>query len=470
MERARRRMAWLFLLPTLVLLAAVAGWPLLRTGWLAFTDAHLARPGETQWVGLENYGWLLTDPDWWRAVANTLVFTVISVSAQLLLGLGIALVLAAQFRGRGLLRAAVLIPWAIPTVVSAQMWAWMYNDVYGVFNALLVGLGVLSEPVPWLAEPVTAMAAVIFTDTWKATPFMALLLLAGLQTIPGEVYELRDDQQQPRHGHHGGLRAPATDRLPGDRLRRHRLHADFRHHRAGHGGLHGADAGGPGGGTMRRGRLGQFVFCAAVALILLYTLFPVYWAVVTSLKRGAALFEVEFLPRAPSPENYLAVFTEQDFGANLLNSVLVATSTVAVALVTVAYTLFTLPFTVWVLTAFMAGMPGEMEEAARVDGASTATIVLRIFLPLLAPGLVTTGLLAFIAAWNEFLFALTFTLTNDARTVPVAIALITGASQYELPWGRIMAASVIVTVPLVLLVLFFQHRIVSGLTMGAVKG
>jgi trehalose/maltose transport system permease protein len=189
MERARRRMAWLFLLPTLVLLAAVAGWPLLRTGWLAFTDAHLARPGETQWVGLENYGWLLTDPDWWRAVANTLVFTVISVSAQLLLGLGIALVLAAQFRGRGLLRAAVLIPWAIPTVVSAQMWAWMYNDVYGVFNALLVGLGVLSEPVPWLAEPVTAMAAVIFTDTWKATPFMALLLLAGLQTIPGEVYE-----------------------------------------------------------------------------------------------------------------------------------------------------------------------------------------------------------------------------------------------------------------------------------------
>lgn len=134
------------------------------------------------------------------------------------------------------------------------------------------------------------------------------------------------------------------------------------------------------------------------------------------------------------------------------------------------YLIFTLPFTVWVLTAFMRSMPRELEESALVDGAGPWRIVFGIFLPLLGPALVSTGLLAFIAAWNEFLFALTFTLTADRRTVPPAIALMSGASAYELPWGHIMAASVVVTVPLIALVMVFQRRIVAGLTAGAVKG
>jgi trehalose/maltose transport system permease protein len=135
-----------------------------------------------------------------------------------------------------------------------------------------------------------------------------------------------------------------------------------------------------------------------------------------------------------------------------------------------SYLIFTLPFTVWVLTTFMRELPKELEEAAIMDGAGSWAIITKVFMPLMWPALVTTGLLAFIAAWNEFLFALTFTLTNEQRTVPVAIALISGASQHELPWGNIMAASVIVTVPVVLLVLIFQKRIIAGLTEGAVKG
>jgi trehalose/maltose transport system permease protein len=135
-----------------------------------------------------------------------------------------------------------------------------------------------------------------------------------------------------------------------------------------------------------------------------------------------------------------------------------------------SYLIFTLPFTVWVLTTFVRALPVELEEAAMIDGASSWTVLTRVFLPLLAPAMVTTGLLAFIAAWNEFLFALTFTLTDDRRTVPVAIALISGASAFEVPWGRIMAASVTVTVPLIVLVLVFQRRIAVGLTAGAVKG
>jgi len=137
---------------------------------------------------------------------------------------------------------------------------------------------------------------------------------------------------------------------------------------------------------------------------------------------------------------------------------------------TLSYMIFTLPFTVWVLTTFMRELPKELEEAAVVDGAKPFTIVTKVFMPLMGPALATTGLLAFIAAWNEFLFALTFTLSGEMRTVPVAIALISGASSFELPWGNIMAASVIVTVPLIILVLIFQRRIVSGLTAGAVKG
>ena len=135
-----------------------------------------------------------------------------------------------------------------------------------------------------------------------------------------------------------------------------------------------------------------------------------------------------------------------------------------------SYMIFTLPFTVWVLTTFMRDLPTELEEAATVDGATPWQIIIKVFMPLMGPALATTGLLAFIAAWNEFLFALTFILSNDTRTVPVAIALITGGSQFESPWGNIMAASVIVTVPLIVLVLIFQRKIVSGLTAGAVKG
>jgi trehalose/maltose transport system permease protein len=136
-----------------------------------------------------------------------------------------------------------------------------------------------------------------------------------------------------------------------------------------------------------------------------------------------------------------------------------------------SYTIFTLPFTVWILTTFMRELPVELEEAAIVDGASPWIIITRIFLPLMWPALVTTGLLAFIAAWNEYLYALTFTASsNENRTVPVGIALLSGNSDHEIPWGPIMAASVIVTLPLVALVLIFQRKIIAGLTAGGVKG
>ena len=269
----------------------------------------------------------------------------------------------------------------------------------------------------------------------------------------------------------------------------------------------------------------RIAFATVVAAIVVYAVFPFYWAIVTSFRSGQAIFSTALIPGRIDLANYAAVFTEQPFGRNILNSLVVATVTVALSLLlavpasyalgrvafrgrsvllfaflavsmfpqiavlsgmfeiiqrlglynrllglSLSYLLLTLPFTVWVLTAFMRDLPREIEEAAVVDGASPFVLIWRVLLPLMAPAIVATGLLAFIAAWNEFLFALTFTLSSETRTVPVAIALISGATGYELPWGNIMAASVIVTVPLVVLVLIFQRRIVAGLTAGAIKG
>ncbi len=266
-------------------------------------------------------------------------------------------------------------------------------------------------------------------------------------------------------------------------------------------------------------------FYLLVVFIVVISVFPFYYAILTSFKSGTALFEINYWPTSFSLQNYTQVLTTGSFPRNLANSLLIATVVVAISLLLAvtasfalsrvrfrgrstlllmilavsmfpqiavlaglfelirffgifntpfalifAYMIFTLPFTVWILTTFMRDLPIEIEEAAIVDGATPWVIVTKVFMPLMWPALVTTGLLAFIAAWNEFLFALTFTSSNATRTVPVAIALLSGATQYEIPWGNIMAASVIVTVPLVVLVLIFQRKIISGLTAGGVKG
>ncbi len=186
-----------FLAPSLAVMALVAGWPLLRTIGLSFTDASLASVEAPAWIGFANY-WsqekgvsfgVLADPDWWRAVINTLGFTIISVSVETILGIGVALLLNVPSRWRAVFRASVLVPWAIPTIVSAKIWSWMLNDQLGVINTLLVRSGLIEQPVAWLALPQYAFWAVIWVDVWKTTPFMALLLLAGLQNIPADCYE-----------------------------------------------------------------------------------------------------------------------------------------------------------------------------------------------------------------------------------------------------------------------------------------
>jgi trehalose/maltose transport system permease protein len=187
--RKKALQPWLFLAPLLAALLVVAAWPLLRTILFSLTDANLSDLTAWKYVGLANYLYLFEDPLWWRAVANTLLFTLLSVGIEAVLGIVIALTLDAYLPGRGLIRAAILIPWAIPTVVSAKMWAWMLHDLYGVVNAVLLSIGLIDRPYAWLADPTLAMASVVMVDVWKSTPFMALLILAALQALPNGIYE-----------------------------------------------------------------------------------------------------------------------------------------------------------------------------------------------------------------------------------------------------------------------------------------
>jgi trehalose/maltose transport system permease protein len=269
----------------------------------------------------------------------------------------------------------------------------------------------------------------------------------------------------------------------------------------------------------------RLLYWPLAVVITIGSVFPLVYAFATSLKQGTALFTPSLWVDAPTVQNYLTLFRQQSFGRNLLNSLLVAGGVVtlslalsllaawalgrvafrgrgALLLTILAASMFpqvavlsgmyelvnalglydslgallladlviTLPFTVWVLVTFMTQLPKEIEEAAMMDGLGLVTLIFRIFMPLLWPAMVATGLLAFIAAWNEFMFALTFTISPENRTVPVAISLVSGNNAYEVPWGSLMAASVIVTLPLVGLVIYFQRHIVAGLTAGSVKG
>lgn len=275
--------------------------------------------------------------------------------------------------------------------------------------------------------------------------------------------------------------------------------------------------------------VGRLIFYLLVAIILIYTLVPFYWAVRSAFMPTEQLTStpVKYFPSSPTLQNFRDVFANPQFQRALINSTIVAVSVTVLALVVGAfaayalgrfkfkgrtpvlylilsmtmfpqiailgslfqmvnqfglynrlgslvltYLVFTLPFTVWVLTSFFRQLPASLEEAAYVDGATPFQTFYKVLLPLAGPGLVTTGLLAFIGAWNEFLFAVSFTQTPEHRTVPPAIANFAGTtgSGFEVPWGSIMAATVIVTVPIVVLVLIFQRKILAGLTAGAVKG
>jgi ABC-type sugar transport system permease subunit len=188
--RVRSPGPWLYLAPALITIAAIAIFPLAWTIWESLHQHDLRMPWLGRpFVGVRNYVMILGDARFWGALGHTAFFTATSVALELVLGLFLALAMNRAFRGRGLVRAAVLVPWAIPTVVAALLWRFMFDAQAGIANAVLVDVGVLREPIVWFIRSATAWVPVILADVWKTTPFVALLLLAGLQTIDHSLYE-----------------------------------------------------------------------------------------------------------------------------------------------------------------------------------------------------------------------------------------------------------------------------------------
>jgi multiple sugar transport system permease protein len=188
--RAReRRTGWLLLAPALLILAFVYAYPIGRSFWLSLFTQNLGTELQPVFTGLSNYGRMVQDGRFWQTIGNTMVFTISSLILELLLGMGIALVLNQAFRGRGGVRTIAIIPWALPTALIATTWAWIFNDQFGVLNDLLMRLGIIDRGINWLGSPAQAMMAVVAADVWKTTSFVAILLLAGLQSISNDLYE-----------------------------------------------------------------------------------------------------------------------------------------------------------------------------------------------------------------------------------------------------------------------------------------
>jgi len=276
---------------------------------------------------------------------------------------------------------------------------------------------------------------------------------------------------------------------------------------------------------IRRQLTRKLLWIVAAIVVAVYALLPFVWIISLSLKRPADIADARFIPRAFTWDNYSNIFDQKIFTSALRNSIGIAliSTLIAVLLATTAayaiarldfpgkrlvlgaalaiaifpqisiisplfeiwrriglfdtwpgliipYLTFTLPLSIWLLSAYFRQIPWELEQAAEVDGATPFQAFRRVIVPLAAPGMVTAAILAFIFAWNDFLFAISLTSTDRARTVPAAIAFFQGGSQFQQPTGQIAAAAVVVTVPVVIAVLIFQKRIVSGLTSGAVKG
>ncbi len=184
-----QKTGWLMVIPALTLLALVFIYPIGRAFWLSLLTENLGTQLKPIFSGLTNYSRLLGDGRFWQSIGNTATFTLISVTLELILGMGIALVLNQSFRGRGIIRTIAILPWALPTAIMGLAWAWIFNDQYGVINDLLQRLGVIETNINWLGDPTLAMVTLICADVWKTTPFISIILLAGLQAIPQDLYE-----------------------------------------------------------------------------------------------------------------------------------------------------------------------------------------------------------------------------------------------------------------------------------------
>jgi multiple sugar transport system permease protein len=472
--------------------------------------------------------------------------------------MAIALVMHRAIFGRGVVRTSVLIPYGIITVVAAFAWQFAFAPDTGFVNHLPL----IADDMDWFGGRFSSFAVIILAEVWKTTPFMALLLLAGLVTIDGGLYEAAKVDGASAWQRFTRITLPlmkpailvallfrtldafrvfdtifvmtrgAQDTESVSILGYNQLISRLNL------GLGSAVSVlificvfliaflfVKGFGT----KLDYASWTVAIVLVLVFALIPVIWLISLSLKPPEAVTDGRFIPSEVSFDNYKSLFeggiSDSPFIKPLINSIGIALITTVISIVLasfaayaiarlefpgkrvilagalaiamfppistvgplfdmwralglydtwpgliIPYLTFSLPLAIYVLVAFFREIPWDLEQAAQVDGATPFQAFTKVIVPLAAPGVFTAAILVFIFAWNDFLFAISLTSSDASRTVPAALAFFTGESSFTQPTGSIAAAAVVVTVPIIVFVLFFQRRIVSGLTAGAVKG
>ena len=608
------QIAFLFMAPIVILMTLFIGWPFFKALYTSMTIRTLAR--ETKFVWFDNYIRLYQDSYYLQAVQNTVVFTSGSIISKLILGMCAALLLHSQKRWRNLLTGLILLPWIIPSVVQALAWRSILEPLFGGLNPILQGLGVITQPLSWLADPKLAMISVIAVNVWAGIPFFTVNMLAGLQSIDAELYEASQIDganawqrftsitlpglryviavatllstiwtfngfetiflltgggpgnvtkvyaimayEKARSLQYGPGTAIAFSLTPvlaifililSRYMRRDALREDE--------GVAWQDRVIDGIGwvlgligtiiafpimlvaqligrllpaqttrSYKRGqRFGSVARAVALALMLLFVLFPFYWILITAFKGNLQIGQREgiFWPQPWTLEQFNRLFVEQPFFLWFQNSAIISVTTTALSVFIAAlggyalarlrfwgaqgmttvllityllpgalmfiplyviladlnvintrwaliltYPTGMIPFATWLLMGYYRAIPEELEHAAMVDGATRMQAFLRITLPLAAPALLAVTLFAFTNAWKEFLFAFVFISSERLMTLPVGLAQTIFGDVY--PWGMLMAASLLISIPVVIFYMYGQRFMVAGLTAGSVKG
>src|SRR6266478_3661774 len=476
-----RWLALALLVPTAVLLGLFIAYPFFEGVMLSLSSARVGIPGE--FVGLKNFGKIWDDSIFRTAVWNTFWYTGVTTVFKLALGLWLAMLLNRHFKGKALVRAFILLPFIIPTVLSTFAWKWMFDPTFSVINWTLFHLGLITMRINWLGDPDLAMTSIIVVNIWRGVPFFAISLLAGLQTISPELNEAAAiDGAKPwqRFWHiTWPLLLPVT---------------------------------------------------MVVVLFLLFLLFPFYWMVITSVRPDGELYRPwnsinynPFWTWKPTWDHVKYLFEETLFASWLWNTTFIALASTAISLMCgvfagyalsrlnfpfagslgtaifitylvpqtllfiplaeiirnyrlgdtpwsliLTYPTFLIPFCTWLMMGYFKAVPKELEECARIDGASRWQAMLYIVIPVAIPGILSAGIFAFTLSWNEFIYALVFLSSPEQKTVPVGVTseLIRGDVFF---WGPLMAGALLGSIPVAIAYSFFVEHYVAGLT-GSVKG
>src|SRR6476659_2479246 len=539
-----RWLAFVLLVPTLVLLGMFIAYPFVRGILLSVTSSRVGVPGE--FVGLANFYKIFNDGIFRTSVYNTFVYTGVTTVFKLALGLWLAMLLNRNFRGKTFTRAFILLPFIIPTVLSTFAWKWLFDPTFSVLNWVLYHFGLITGRINWLGDPDLAMISIIIVNIWRGVPFFAISLLAGLQTISPELSEAAAiDGAKPwqRFWHiTWPLLLPVT--MVVVLFSVIQTFADLQI-------VYVMTGGGPANAThlfviiqllyirrvevrlaMSEGAIWRkwIFFYVPMALFLLFLLFPFYWMVITSVRPDGELYRPwnsinynPFWTWKPTWDHVRYLFEETLFASWLWNTMFIALMSTAISLVCgvfagyalsrlnfpfacslgtgifitypvpqtllfiplaemirnyrlgdtpwsliLTYPTFLIPFSTWLMMGYFKAVPKELEECARIDGASRWQAMLYIIIPVAIPGILSAGIFAFTLSWNEFIYALVFLSSPDQKTVPVGVTseLIRGDVFF---WGPVMAGALLGSIPVAIVYSFFVEHYVSGLT-GSVKG